>query len=295
MIVAGVPEAQRGARAPAVIRAPPVHARSRIRGFALLRPTRLEDATAALLDGARAMAGGIDLVNAMKCGEEVDSVVYLRGVAELRRIRSTSEFLELGAAVTHAEIERNADVAAAIPDLAEIIRAIANIRVRIAGTIGGNLMCAHRYYDWLPILAALDAEFSFITADGPKSLGAREVTADDGFWNLPVGLLATIQIPLAGRPSLRFVRRLKPILSIAACRRTLASGAEIAVAVGCMHTAPIIAFASINDGPMAELGRAIAGGLPDAHDDGYASGGYRTALAATLISRTIAEMEPRDG
>ena len=74
-------------RAP-IGRAPLIHARGQIRPFSLDQPTELRAASRALgstLD-ARAMAGGIDLLNEMKLGSEVAHVVYLGRIPELRTI-----------------------------------------------------------------------------------------------------------------------------------------------------------------------------------------------------------------
>lgn len=274
-------------------RLPVIHARGRIRPFALLRPANVREAAVALGPNqgrTRAMAGGIDVINALKCGEHVEQIVYLRDIAELRGIRCDAQTVDILAATTHREIERSPMLAAALPDLLPIVRDVGNIRTRVVGTIGGNLMAGHRNYDWLPIVAALEGELVFTNGDTSTSIPAERLATASGGWSLPDGLLTTIRISIAGRPRLRFIRRFKPVLSIAVCLRTDENGQRLRVAVGCMHAAPVVCTPRYIDAIESEIGHAIAADLPDAHDDGYASAGYRRYLAGTLIGRTIAEM-----
>lgn len=296
-------------------RAPLVHARAQIRPFTLHEPRDLLEAArslATLLD-ARAMAGGIDLVNELKLGSEVAHVVYLAGVPGLRDLTEDERFITFGAAVSHAQIERDPRVAAALPELPAIVRELGNVRVRAAGTIGGNLMAGNRGYDWLPILLALDAQLAFADA-AARWRPIAMLVSDEGTWRLPRRLLAAVRIPLDGRPALRFHRDLKPAISVALCVRDPASGRCGRVAVGCMHAAPVareLAFDELTplalriadralDGaatpqPRLEaiaeaLGARAAALLPKPHDDGLVGGGYRSAMARTLIPRLLRDV-----
>jgi carbon-monoxide dehydrogenase medium subunit len=297
-------------------RLPLVHARGQIRPFTLDEPVTIGAALRGLsrnLD-ARAMAGGIDLVNEMKRGSEIAHVVYLRGIVALRGIDVARDFLTIGAATTHADVERAPDLPFSLRSLHAIVAEIGNVRVRAAGTIGGNIMAGNRTYDWLPILMALQAEICFadrLDAWRPVDM----LVTHRGYWRLPERLVYAIRIPLRGSPLLRFNRDLKPVVSVAVCLRREASGDFGRVAIGCACTAPVVrdieGFNEIAQVALRTTARAVdamresvprpdalaetlgaraAGMFPQPHDDGFASSAYRRQMTRTLIVRALREL-----
>jgi carbon-monoxide dehydrogenase medium subunit len=294
-------------------RLPCIHARAQIPRFRLHEPATAVQAAKTLSNylDARAMAGGIDVVNEMKCGAEVRHLVYLDKLDELRRISVTRDFLSIGARATHAEIEGDPNVAWAVRELPDILREVGNVRVRAIGTIGGNLMAASRYYDWLPILMALGAELQFADRVN-KWFPVDVLVSSDGIWRIPERLLTEVRIPLWGNPRLRFIRDLKPAISVAVCVRDAAEHRMGRAAVGCMHRAPVVrdleGFVDLElltpavasrapvvapvpqlraDAIAAAVGGRAANLLPKAHDDGFASAAYRHAMSRTLITRAL--------
>lgn len=89
----------------------------------------------------RAIAGGQDLLTTMKAYIERPSrVVNLKTIQGLNRIVSDgSGGLRIGATVTIAELEENADVARMYPGLSEAAKSIATPQIRHLGSVGGNL------------------------------------------------------------------------------------------------------------------------------------------------------------
>lgn len=84
--------------------------------FRLHRPATVEEAlgTAAAPDGRLAyMAGGLDLVPAMRAGERVTDLVFLPGIPALRHIVRADGVLRIGACVTHHQFESDPLVALA--------------------------------------------------------------------------------------------------------------------------------------------------------------------------------------
>ena len=122
---------------------------SAIAPFRLLRPTRIEEAVAAHADGAACLDGGVDLVPQLRAGRRVEHVVALGGIAALKAVERHGNVLRIGAGVSYARLAAEAAVAAALPDLAAVWRGIANVRVRHAATVGGNLMARNPRYDHL--------------------------------------------------------------------------------------------------------------------------------------------------
>ena len=130
--------------------------------FSLVRPARLPDALAAFAaaDGDAAYyAGGTELLQVMKMGfAQFGTLIDLKGLAELRGIEERPDgSLRIGAGVTHREIERSPVVGQRLPGLARLEQHVANVRVRNAGTIGGNLAFAEPHSDPATFLLACDA------------------------------------------------------------------------------------------------------------------------------------------
>ena len=107
----------------------------------LLRPSSAEEATAALGNGSRALAGGTDLVPLMRDGlVKADTLVDVRDVVP-RGVAGT----RIGAGTTLAELERDAQIPQA---LCEACAQAASPQLRSMGTIGGNLLQATRCWYW---------------------------------------------------------------------------------------------------------------------------------------------------
>ncbi len=255
-----------------------------IEPFTLARPASLADAAAGVADGAWAHAGGIDVAQRLRHGESTESVVPLGGLEALTEISLRDGALFIGAAVTHAGIESNALVRAHRPDLAAAWRTIGNMRIRTAGTVGGNLMSLDAGYDAAPILAAAGAELVFLDPGGNEQ---RCSVADRAAGRLLVGC----EVPLEG--CVVYDRSLKPAASVAVGDRY--------AAIGCAYrNVEIIELefdASSADGAEGAHGaggrvdldavRAALDSLGAPLDDAYASSGYRRRVIEVLIERCV--------
>lgn len=87
-----------------------------------------------------------------------DLLVDIAGIAELKHVEMKADTLELGACITHADIEDGR-----VPDvtngaLAAVACGIAYRAVRNRGTIGGSVAHADPAADWITFLAAIGAE-----------------------------------------------------------------------------------------------------------------------------------------
>ena len=117
--------------------------------FDYLDAATLAEAMAALTEhGPRAqvLAGGTDLLGLMKDrisgpGMPVPEVlVNVKRIPELHGIAEAADGgLRIGAAVTLADLERDARVTARFPALAQAAAAVATTQIRAMGTVGGNL------------------------------------------------------------------------------------------------------------------------------------------------------------
>jgi xanthine dehydrogenase YagS FAD-binding subunit len=110
--------------------------------FRYVRPRTVSEAVKALSEpGARAHAGGTDLVGCLRDGVfGAKAVVSLSGLAELKGISATKDGgLRLGALTTLAGIARHEEIAKGWPALAQGAAAAASPQLRNQGTLGGNL------------------------------------------------------------------------------------------------------------------------------------------------------------
>jgi len=110
--------------------------------FAYVRASTVEQAAQNLAaDGARALAGGSDLLGCLRDGVfETPLVVSLSGLTQLRGInRTRNGGLRIGAMTRVAEVASNAHVNELFPGLALAADAVASPQLRNQGTIGGNL------------------------------------------------------------------------------------------------------------------------------------------------------------
>ncbi|MDQ2968781.1 MAG: FAD binding domain-containing protein [Actinomycetota bacterium] len=107
----------------------------------LLRPSSPEEATRALGNGSRALAGGTELVPLIRDGlVRADTLVYISDVIP-RGIDGTL----IGAGTTLAELEVDPQIPQA---LREACTQAASPQLRSMGTIGGNLLQATRCWYW---------------------------------------------------------------------------------------------------------------------------------------------------
>jgi xanthine dehydrogenase YagS FAD-binding subunit len=107
----------------------------------LRRPESVEEAVAALTGGARALAGGTELVPLMREGlVRTETLVHVSEIVP-RGIDGT----RIGAGTALAELEADPQIPSA---LREACRLAASPQLRAMGTIGGNLRQATRCWYW---------------------------------------------------------------------------------------------------------------------------------------------------
>jgi carbon-monoxide dehydrogenase medium subunit len=131
---------------------------------------------------AAVYAGGTELLVVMK-----ERLTHFPHLIDIKRIPGLREIaydqnrreLTIGAVATHRDIERSPIVRERFPTLAALEAAVANVRVRAAGTIGGNLCFAEPHSDPAALLTALDARLTLAS-----SSGTRQVPIADFFTGL---------------------------------------------------------------------------------------------------------------
>ena len=100
-------------------------------------------------------------------------LVDITAIAELRAVSETVDHIEIGACVTHADIEDGRIPDAARGLLGFVAGKIAYRAVRNRGTIGGSLAHADPAADWVSVFPLLGAE---VVVQSPR--GARTIAAE---------------------------------------------------------------------------------------------------------------------
>jgi carbon-monoxide dehydrogenase medium subunit len=147
--------------------------------FFLHRPKDLDEAIslkAAHGDAATFHAGGTELLVALKAHVlRYEHVIDLKQIAALKGVRVRDDgTISIGSLTSHDTIANHPIIRESLPGYAELSEHVANIRVRIAGTLGGVLCFAEPHADAPTMLCALDA---WVVLLGPG--GEREVPSRD--------------------------------------------------------------------------------------------------------------------
>lgn len=235
-------------------------------------------------------------------GVRAKSVVAIDRLPELRGIRYTDSFIELGAAHTLSELER--ELGGAIPLLGSLLPQFASRLIRNAATIGGNLGTGSPIGDTPPALLALEADLVLSSVRGQRTVnladfftGYRQtVAAADE-------LISAIRIPLPLAPLTSFQkiakRRFDDISSVAiGYAITVENGivSKARIGLGGVAATPLRARdteAELEGAPFRletfrETADILAGeGTP--MDDHRASAKYRTAMLRSSLERFYAQ------
>jgi CO/xanthine dehydrogenase FAD-binding subunit len=122
---------------------------------------------------ARPIEGGTDLMVDLNFDRaRPGALLNLNEVAELKGWRRENGTLRLGAALTYTEAM--AELAAALPALAEASRTVGSPQIRNRGTVGGNLGTASPAGDALPPLLIESATVELASVHGTRTLPLKE-------------------------------------------------------------------------------------------------------------------------
>lgn len=277
--------------------------------FTLHRPTTLAEALALkarLGDAAAFHAGGTELLVALKARVlRYEHVIDLKQIVELRGIRLRSDdTLSIGALCTHHAIANDPTVRERLPGYAELSEQVANIRVRVAGTLGGVLCFAEPHADAPTMLCALDAWVVLAGHGGEREVPSRDfhlgefatVRHDD---ELLVSIEVAPQSPGTRSAYRCFGHTERPAVGVGAVwsvdnpqRLSLWAGALTAAPVR-LERAEDAAAALDPDLPggavLERLQPAIAADAQDiaTHDDLHGGADYKRHLVTVLAQRAL--------
>src|SRR3954453_10484234 len=124
-------------------------------------------------DEAKVLAGGQSLVPMLALRlARPEHLVDVNRVRELARVRRENGSLVVGATTRHTTLEKDPEIAAAVPLLARVAPHIGHVQIRNRGTLGGSLAHADPAAELPAVARVLDAE---IEVAGPR--GTRRIAA----------------------------------------------------------------------------------------------------------------------
>jgi carbon-monoxide dehydrogenase medium subunit len=278
---------------------------SRLPPFELHRPGTFAEATALLDelgDDAVPYCGGTELILLLKLGfADAGHLVDVKGIPALHRLEAANGKLEIGAAVTHRTIERSQLVRERWSALSDMERSVANVRVRGAGSLGGNLCFSDPHSDPATFLLAADGEVVLRRADDERVLPLGEFVLGPYDTALAPGeLLAAVRVPELPPGSAlvhaKLAFRERPAATVTCLARVENGGvAEARVAVGSVGAVPVRApeaEAVLTGDPdhvaIAAAGEAAAEASAPV-EDSNGSVEYKRQLVRVLVKRAFTE------
>lgn len=211
--------------------------------------------------------------------------------------------LTIGPLATHHQLSRSPVIRTHAGLLAEVEQQVANIRVRVAGTIGGNLCFAEPHSDPATLLVAWGAALEL-----SSPTGLREIPADEFFVGMletarhPDEILTAIRLPVPvdsscfGGAYEKFSLHERPTVTVAAFLvRRDGTIDRARLAVGSVGPVPLCAGEAEESlrhlrPTVAAFKQAarLAALAVDPVDDLYGSAGYKRHLVSVLTARALA-------
>jgi carbon-monoxide dehydrogenase medium subunit len=275
-----------------------------LRRFRLEEPESVAEASELLGrfgDTAKVYAGGTELLLAMKEGlVQYERLINVKKLG-LNQVSADNGTLKIGALCTHHELENSVLLQQRLPALVKLEQNVANVRVRQAGTIGGNLCFAEPHADPGTLLMALGA-----TMVADKGASKREILADNFFVDAYETSLAAdevlteIRVPTPGANRkcayLKFGYLERPSVGVAIALSLNGVVSDVRIAVGCAGPAPkrvAEAETLLNGKSKDEVSRnlaqagAIAAKASQAISDLHGAQDYKEHIVGVLLKRAF--------
>jgi carbon-monoxide dehydrogenase medium subunit len=259
--------------------------------FIYSRAGNVKDAALALTadSDSKLLAGGQTLLPAMKLRLNAPSrLIDLGRLADLKGISVTADEASIGAMTPHHDVAASAEVAQAIPGLAELAGVIGDPAVRHKGTIGGSIANNDPAADYPAACLGLGA--TIVT-------NKREIAADEFFKGLfetaleDGEIIVKVRFPRAQASGYRKFRNpASRFALVGVFVAKTAQGARVAVtgagSNGVFRWKEAEAALSSNwsEGAVAGLKASSAGINSDIHADSE----YRAHLIGVMTKRAVA-------
>lgn len=260
--------------------------------FAL--PETVEEALTALRSrpGALVLAGATEVMpDLLWRTRRAEGFVSLRRIPSLRGVRAAGDGLVVGAMATAAEL-----TAAPHPALAAAAASLGSPLVRTEATLGGNVVSALPYRNFLPALLAAGATLELTGDDGVRTVPFDGFVQAPGRTGLRAGeLLTAVRVPAAagfadyvkvGRRNAQFVATVSAALVSApeGVRLAFGNAGPVPLRDDAVDTTARALLAG--SGSEADLTAAVAAAA-DPPEDAIASAAYRRHALGVLAVRLV--------
>jgi carbon-monoxide dehydrogenase medium subunit len=170
-------------------------------------------------------------------------LINIKSLKGLNGVKLDDGTIAIGALCTHRELETDPLLKERLPALAELEHNVANVRVRQAGTIGGNLCFAEPHADPGILLLALGATFVAQRSSARREIAAQEFFVDAYETCLEADeILSEIRIPERAAKDtvayLKFGYLERPSVGVAVALTLNDGVSDVKIAVGCAGPAP---------------------------------------------------------
>ena len=119
------------------------------------------------------LSGGTDLsLEVTKQRGEIEKIVSLNSVKELKFVKKTRKFIEIGSGVSLYEFQNI--IRSYYPDFHNILKRYGSVQIRNVGTLAGNIVTASPIGDSLPLLLSLDSSIKIQTSQSIKIVPLSE-------------------------------------------------------------------------------------------------------------------------
>jgi xanthine dehydrogenase small subunit len=259
---------------------------------------------------ARILAGGTDIgLWVTKFHRDLDTLIYIGEVGELRRLEVRDDHLEVGAAVTLSDA--HAAIGERFADMGEIYRRFASPPIRNAATLGGNIANGSPIGDSMPGLIALGASLVLRRGEATRELPLGEFYLAYQKTALEPGeFVERVRIPLAPtdrqfrtyKISKRFDQDISAVCAAFSVRLEDGRAHQVRVCFGGMAAIPQRAANCETalegqpwDEPTIVAGMSALDGDYTPIDDMRSSAGYRRLVARNLLRKFYLETSGFDG
>jgi carbon-monoxide dehydrogenase medium subunit len=257
-------------------------------------------------DEAKPLAGGQSLVPMLALRlTRFAHIVDLNRIGELSGVSRTNGTLTIGAMTRQRAIERDEQVAAAVPLLGLATPHIGHFQIRNRGTVGGSLAHADPASELPAVALTLDAEFELASAHGTRRVAAADFF--EGTWTTAAAddeLLVATHFPVwEGRVGFAFDEVARrhgdfALTGVAAAVELAGDGKLQRAAIGFLGMgstpergraaeAELLGASPPTAPELTELAQLAVRDLQPT-DDVHASARYRTRVGAHLVERTLA-------
>jgi len=142
------------------------------------------------------LSGGTDLsLEVTKQRGDIKNMISLNSIKELKFIKKTKNFIEIGSGVSLYEFQNI--IKSYYPDFYNILKRYGSVQIRNVGTLAGNIATASPIGDSLPLLLSLDSLIKIKTSKFIKTIPLNEFFLSYRKTKLKKGeILYSVQIPI---------------------------------------------------------------------------------------------------